>query len=153
MGWAADFVEEDGLRWFRTGDRGRIDPNGRLNVHGRIDDQIVTGGVNVTPAEVEEAIAALPGVRDVVVVGVPHPEWGEAVVAVLSSSAGGAPPTLDVVRATVTAALGAAAAPRRIVVVDEVPLRGIGKPDRAVATRLATPAPHTPTPGAGPVDG
>ena len=67
--------------WLHTGDRGRIDPGGALQVEGRIGDTIVTGGENVAAAEVEEALVAHPAVTDAAVVGRPDPEWGQAVVA------------------------------------------------------------------------
>lgn len=67
--------------WFATGDRGRILADGRLVVLGRRADLIVTGGENVSPAEVEAVIAALPGVEEVCVLGLPHPSWGQELVA------------------------------------------------------------------------
>jgi O-succinylbenzoic acid--CoA ligase len=72
-------LSDDG--WLHTGDRGRLDPDGRLWVDGRLKDVIVTGGENVAAAEVEEALVAHPLVDDAAVVGRPDPEWGEAVVA------------------------------------------------------------------------
>ncbi|WP_423462481.1 AMP-binding protein [Promicromonospora sp. MS192] len=84
---AAFRADPDGTRWFRTSDLGRLD-DGRLTVLGRADDVVVTGGVNVAPAAVEEAIAehlaaqGTPG--EVCVVGVPDAEWGQAVVAVIA---------------------------------------------------------------------
>jgi o-succinylbenzoate---CoA ligase len=67
--------------WLRTGDRGRLDEAGNLHVEGRLADTIVTGGENVSAAEVEEALAAHPAVAEAAVVGRPDPEWGEAVTA------------------------------------------------------------------------
>ena len=131
--WVQD---RDGRRWFRTSDHGTLDADGRLHVDGRLDDQIVTGGVNLVPGDVEDVLAGLPGVRGVVVVGVPDADWGQAVVAVVSGRDMDLP-TLAAVRAAVADRLGAPAAPRRLVVVDAVPLRGIGKPDRAAAQQLA----------------
>ena len=72
-------VAEDG--WLHTGDRGRLDEQGRLVVEGRVDDVIVTGGENVAAREVEEALLSHPDVADAAVVGRPDPEWGEAIVA------------------------------------------------------------------------
>src|SRR5699024_1939421 len=71
------FVEVDGTRWFRTGDRGEVDADGRLRVLGRVDDVIVTGAHKVEPREVEAALRALPQVHDAVVLGLPDPEWGQ----------------------------------------------------------------------------
>jgi acyl-CoA synthetase (AMP-forming)/AMP-acid ligase II len=69
--------------WLRTGDVGYLDQDGFCYLVGRDRDVIVSGGFNVLPAEVERAIAALPGVQEVVVFGVPHERWGEAVAAVV----------------------------------------------------------------------
>lgn len=131
---AAAFPVLDGRRWFRTGDAGEV-ADGRLVVHGRLDDVVVTGGVKVAPAAVEAALAEVPGVGQVCVVGVPDDEWGAAVVAVVVPD--GAPPALDEARAAVRRTLGPAAAPRRLLVVDALPERGPGKVDRAAVARLA----------------
>jgi 2-furoate---CoA ligase len=72
---------EDG--WYRTGDVGRIDEDGDLWVVGRVDDMIVSGGENIHPLEVEDVLAAHPGVREVAVVGAPDDRWGHRVVAVV----------------------------------------------------------------------
>ncbi len=154
---ATTFVERDGTRYLRTSDLGRID-DGRLTVLGRADDVVVTGGVNVAPAAVEAALATLPGVAEALVVGVPDDEWGQAVVALVVLDTGAAPssarassdarpsdatssdgrPSVDLatVRAHVASALGAPFAPRHLVVVDALPLRGPGKPDRRTARTL-----------------
>ena len=67
--------------WLHTGDRGRLDADGRLHVEGRLDETIVTGGENVAALEVEEALLAHPAVAEAAVAGRPDPEWGEAVTA------------------------------------------------------------------------
>ena len=67
--------------WLHTGDRGRLDGDGLLHVDGRIKELIVTGGENVAPAEVEEALLSHRAVADAAVLGLPDPEWGEAVTA------------------------------------------------------------------------
>jgi o-succinylbenzoate---CoA ligase len=67
--------------WLHTGDLGALDASGRLNLRGRLSEVIVTGGENVAPAEVEEALLAHPAVADAAVYGRPDPEWGEAVIA------------------------------------------------------------------------
>ncbi len=119
---------------FRTGDLGRW-RDGRLEVLGRADDVIVTGGEKVAPAAVESVLAGQPGVRAACVTGLPDAEWGEVVVAAVVWDA---PGSAEVLRAAVRAALGRAAVPRRLVAVAEIPLRGIGKPDRAAVARLVT---------------
>jgi acyl-CoA synthetase (AMP-forming)/AMP-acid ligase II len=67
--------------WLHTGDLGRLDERGRLHVEGRLKELIVTGGENVAPLEVEQALLAHPAVADAAVVGRPDPEWGEAITA------------------------------------------------------------------------
>jgi len=76
--------------WLHTGDSGRLDEHGLLHVEGRLKELIVTGGENVAPAEVEEALLTHPAVADAGVVGLPDPDWGEAVTAfvVLRAPAG-----------------------------------------------------------------
>ena len=115
---------------FRTNDLGTW-VDGRLQVLGRADDVIVTGGEKVAPAAVEHALLAQSGVREACVVGVPDPEWGARVVAAVVGD--GVDP--DALRAAVAPALGRAA-PRAVTVVDALPLRGIGKPDRAAVRAL-----------------
>src|SRR3546814_17635578 len=75
---AAEFREG----YFVSGDMGRVDQRGYVSIVGREKDLIIAGGFNVYPAEVEDAIGELPVVREVAVIGVPHPDLGEAVVAV-----------------------------------------------------------------------
>ncbi len=74
--------------WFKTGDVGRIDSDGYVTIVGRSKDLIISGGYNVYPAEIEDVINGLPGVAESAVVGVPHPDFGEAVVAVVVAKAG-----------------------------------------------------------------
>jgi 2-furoate---CoA ligase len=69
--------------WYHTGDVGKIDADGDLWVVGRVDDMIVSGGENIHPLEVEDVLAAHPGVREVAVVGAPDDRWGHRVVAVV----------------------------------------------------------------------
>ncbi len=77
----ADAITADG--WFRTGDAGYRDPDGYLYLYDRVKDMIVTGGENVYPAEVENALMAHPAVADAAVFGIPDEQWGEAVKAVV----------------------------------------------------------------------
>lgn len=116
---------------FVTDDLGTFS-GGTLTVLGRADDVIVTGGLKVPPAPVERALAGLPGIGEVLVVGVPDPEWGRLVVAVVT---GAVPP-----EGTVDAALAGLPRhyrPRRFVTVHALPLRGPGKPDRRATAVLA----------------
>jgi len=124
--------------WFRTGDHGRF-RDGRLEVLGRLDEMIITGGEKVPPAAVERVLLAQPGVRAACVVGLPDPEWGQLVAAAVVVDPA-VVPDLDRLPAAVRAALGRAAGPRRVRTLPEIPLLGIGKPDRAkVAELLAEP--------------
>lgn len=133
---AEAFVQVDGVRHLRTSDLGAwVDES--LVVLGRADDVLVSGGVKVPPARVEAVVASLPGVAEACVVGVPDPEWGQAVVAVVVARTGARPPTLPEVRAAVSEHLGATHAPRHLVVTDSLPVRGPGKIDRRAATLLA----------------
>ncbi len=77
---ADDFTDD---LWFRTGDVGRIDADGYVTIVGRSKDLVISGGYNVYPAEVEALINTLPGVAESAVIGVPHPDFGEGVVAVV----------------------------------------------------------------------
>ena len=119
-----DPVTPDG--WYRTGDLGRRDPEtSRLEVLGRADDLIVTGGVNVWPAPVEAVLATHPSVQEVAVVGEPDPEWGQRVVAVVVP--GERPPSLEELRELVRDRLPVAAAPKALRLVDSLPRTGLGK--------------------------
>jgi acyl-CoA synthetase (AMP-forming)/AMP-acid ligase II len=69
--------------WFATRDRGRLDADGYLFIEGRADDTIIRGGENIAPAEIEDVLLAHPGIAEAAVVGVPDPEWGQRLVAVL----------------------------------------------------------------------
>ncbi|TDQ58511.1 O-succinylbenzoic acid--CoA ligase [Actinomycetospora succinea] len=121
---------------FRTNDLGAWSADGRLEVLGRADDVIVTGGEKVAPATVERALLALSGVREACVVGVPDPEWGARVVAAVVGDGLDA----EALRAAVAPGLGRAA-PRAVTVLDALPLRGIGKPDRAAVRALLADGP------------
>lgn len=132
--------------WFRTQDTGTL-TDGLLTVHGRMDDVVITGGVNVAPQTVEAALRAHPDVADAVVTGRPDPEWGQRVVAGVVP-APGATPTLAVLRPWVAERLGAPAAPRELHLLDAVPALHTGKPDRRAVARLITmTGPATPEQG------
>ena len=74
--------------WFNTGDAGYLDDDGYLYIHDRVKDMIVSGGENIYPAEVENALFGHPAVADVAVIGVPDERWGEAVKAVVVKKPG-----------------------------------------------------------------
>lgn len=113
--------------WYRTGDIGSIAEDGTLSVHGRGDDLIITGGVKVWPAPVEDVLRRDPTVADVAVIGVPDPEWGQRVVALVVPVGGVTAPTLSSLRRRVRDELPAAAAPKEIRLVDVLPRTQLGK--------------------------
>jgi fatty-acyl-CoA synthase/long-chain acyl-CoA synthetase len=113
----------------RTGDMGRLDEEGYLFLVDRRGDMIITGGYNVYPSEVEDALRAHAAVQDVVVVGVPHPDWGQAVTAFVVASEGSGLTEADL-QDTCAARLASFKKPKEIVFVDELPTTAIGKVDR-----------------------
>jgi O-succinylbenzoic acid--CoA ligase len=113
--------------WLRTGDLGRLDPGPRLVVLGRRDDLIVSGGVNVHPAEVEAVLATHPAVAEVGVRGLPDPRWGQRVAAWVVPRDPAAPPTLAELRAYALERLAAAKAPRELLLVPSLPRGASGK--------------------------
>jgi o-succinylbenzoate---CoA ligase len=123
--------------WFRTDDAGSIAASGVLTVHGRLDEGISTGGLTVLPQVVEAVIAAHPAVAQCAVFGVPDLRLGQRVVAAVVPASASQPPSLEQLRAHVAASLDRSAAPRSLHLVDELPVRGIGKVDRrALAERF-----------------
>ncbi len=123
--------------WLPTGDIGELDADGRLVVHGRHGDLIITGGENVWPDPVERVLATVSGVADVAVAAHDDPEWGQRVVAFVVPDAEG-PPTLDALRSAVKDALAAHAAPRELVFVDSIPRTALGKVRRGALPRLSS---------------
>ena len=113
--------------WYPTGDLGDIGPDGLLTVHGRRGDLIITGGENVWPEPVEDALRTLPGVADVAVTARPDPEWGEIVVAVIVPTDPASPVPLEQVRAHVKSQLPAYCAPREIRFRSVLPRTALGK--------------------------
>jgi O-succinylbenzoic acid--CoA ligase len=120
--------------WYVTSDVGEI-TGGRLRVLGRVDDVINTGGRKVAAGPVAGALTGHPAVRDAVVMGRPHPEWGEEVVAVVVPSDPAAPPSLGELRAAVKETLPGYAAPRALEVRDRLPLLPNGKHDLVAIRR------------------
>jgi malonyl-CoA/methylmalonyl-CoA synthetase len=112
--------------WFKTGDVGRIDVDGYVTIVGRSKDLIISGGYNVYPAEIEGVINEIPGVAESAVVGVPHPDFGEAVVAVVVARPGCAPEPAALT-ATLRARIANFKVPKRVFVVAELPRNAMGK--------------------------
>jgi O-succinylbenzoic acid--CoA ligase len=128
--------------WFRTLDIGRFDPQGRLRVLGRADDVIVTGGLNVAPAEVEAILTGLPGVAAACVVGLPDPEWGERVTAVVTPADPHRPPDPGALRLAAQHLLTGAQVPKEIILFDALPLHSVGKPDRKAIQNMLVARRH-----------
>ncbi len=124
----AEAIDRNG--WFHTGDVGVIDPGGRVQVVDRLKDLVITGGVNVSPTEVESVLAHHPDVDDVCVVGIPDDEWGELVVAFVVARAGARPPSVDELRAFGREQLSGPKLPRAVQAVDAIPRTASGKPLR-----------------------
>jgi malonyl-CoA/methylmalonyl-CoA synthetase len=112
--------------WFKTGDVGRMDAQGYVTIVGRSKDLIISGGYNVYPAEIEGYINEMPGVAESAVVGVPHPDFGEVGVAVLTARPG-ASVDPDAVLAQLKATLANFKIPKKCVVVPELPRNTMGK--------------------------
>ncbi len=123
--------DRDRGSWFVTGDLGELDSDGALRVTGRADDIIVSGGENIDPAPIEEAIASIPGVEGALVLGVPSDEWGMEVACVFE----GALDAADV-EARLRERLSGALIPKRWLRVAQIPTTDLGKPDRGQAIRL-----------------
>ena len=112
--------------WFRTGDVGRVDADGYVTIVGRSKDLIISGGFNVYPAEIEGLINELPGVAESAVVGVPHPDFGEGVIAIVVHKPGAALDGAAIV-AELKGRIANFKVPKQVFVVDELPRNAMGK--------------------------
>jgi len=117
-------LREDGF--FVTGDLGQRDADGYVTIVGREKDLIISGGYNVYPKEVEQLLDDQPGVRETAVIGVPHRDFGEAVVAVLVPETG-ATPEISAIEAEVTRRLANYKRPKRMIVLEALPRNTMGK--------------------------
>jgi O-succinylbenzoic acid--CoA ligase len=124
--------------WFQTSDLGTLGRSGTLSVHGRADEMIITGGKNVAPAEVAAALETHPAVREAVVLGEPDPDWGHHVTAVVVPTAPATPPALNDLQAHVRKSLAPHAAPKVLILVQEIPLLPSGKPNLPALRALST---------------
>jgi O-succinylbenzoic acid--CoA ligase len=120
--------------WYRTGDLGRLDGDGDLWITGRRSERIISGGVNVDPHEVEAVLRGFPAVADACVVGLPDPEWGEVVAAVVVPVEGAF--DADAAGAWSRERLAPPKRPRRWLPVDALPLNANGKVDRGAVRAL-----------------
>lgn len=125
----AEELRPDG--WFITGDLAMIDADGYVTIVGRGKDLIITGGFNVYPKEVEAVIDDLPGVLESAVIGVPHEDFGEGVVAVVVAQPGA---SMDeaAIMAGVAGKLAKFKQPKRVIIVDELPRNTMGKVQKNV---------------------
>lgn len=119
----AEELRPDG--WFITGDLASVDADGYVTIVGRAKDLIISGGFNVYPKEVEEVIDDMEGVVESAVIGVPHPDFGEGVVAVVVPSDPGL--TEEAVMAGLAGRLAKFKQPKRVVLVDALPRNTMGK--------------------------
>ena len=118
--------------YFITGDMATMTEDGRVTIVGRAKDLIISGGFNVYPKEVEEQLDRMPGVRESCIIGVPHPDLGEAVTAVIVAEAGSEPGdapaiTVESVAAFLADRLARFKQPRQVVLVDALPRNAMGK--------------------------
>jgi acyl-CoA synthetase (AMP-forming)/AMP-acid ligase II len=120
----AETIRPDG--WLRTGDAGYRDADGFFFVHDRMKDMIVSGGENVYPAEVENAILGCPGVADAAVIGVPDEKWGEAVKAIVVAAPGAEPDPAAII-AWARQRIAGFKAPKSVDFIDVLPRNPSGK--------------------------
>ena len=136
---------ETDKRWFITSDRGQI-VDGRLQVLGRLDDVIISGGIKVEPGPIEALLALNPLVSECAVVGLPDPQWGQVVTAVVVPASMPGLGRVDQgaivaqIRVYLEQKLSGAQCPKQVLLADALPYKGIGKVDRrALAQSLARP--------------
>lgn len=134
-----DAVDVDG--WLHTGDLATRDADGAYRICGRKKDMFISGGENVFPGEVEAALADCPGVGEAVVVGVPDEKWGEVGRAFVICR-GGETVTAEQIVAHARGRLAGYKVPKSVVVLDDLPRLGSGKPDRRALAAGATGAPR-----------
>jgi malonyl-CoA/methylmalonyl-CoA synthetase len=113
--------------YFKSGDLATKDADGRITIVGRAKDLIITGGFNVYPKEIEGELNGLPGIAESAVVGVPHPDFGEGIVAVVTPLPGQTPQAESVILAELGKRLAKFKLPKRVFVADELPRNAMGK--------------------------
>ena len=139
------FHDEAGTRWFISGDTGLIDAGGRLKVMGRADDMIISGGLNIPPIRVDDALKNVPGVKDAWSVGLDDEKWGQVLSCLIvpEDMTSFPPPAQFVehwghtIREAVANQIGRPQAPHRIIFVPEIPQLASGKVNRLAARALA----------------
>ncbi len=122
---SAASITADG--YFKSGDLGSLDQDGYLYIVGRSNDLVISGGFNVYPKEVENAIDALPGVAESAVIGIPDPDLGEQVIAIVVPSRAAAPPNATALIALMRSQLSYYKVPKHIFISAELPRNSLGK--------------------------
>ncbi len=117
--------------WYRSGDLGYLDEDGYLYIADRAKDLIISGGENIYPAEVENAMSDVPGVASVAVIGVPDEQWGEVPWAIVTVSDAEAPMTTEAIRTVLDGRIARFKLPKNVLVVDELPRTASGKVKKA----------------------
>jgi malonyl-CoA/methylmalonyl-CoA synthetase len=117
--------------YFRTGDHGSLDADGYLTISGRGRDLVISGGLNVYPREVEILLDGLPGIAESAVIGAPHPDFGEAVLAIVVPGDGAAPTEAGII-AALKDRLAGFKVPKRVFIVPELPRNSMGKVEKTV---------------------
>ncbi|MFC6838444.1 acyl-CoA synthetase [Halomarina ordinaria] len=131
----AEVWDDDG--WFHTGDIAEVDEDGFYHIHGRLDDMIISGGENIYPSEVEEALYSHPDVTGAVVFGVPDSEWGEVVTAVVATT-DGKEISEEALRSFLESRLARFKHPKRVEFVEDLPTSGTGKIERQAVVERHT---------------
>jgi malonyl-CoA/methylmalonyl-CoA synthetase len=125
----AEDIDVDG--WFNTGDKGTIDEDGYVSIVGRSKDVVISGGLNVYPKEVEQFIDDLEGVSESAIIGVPHPDFGEAVVAIVVAATKSDQDADSIVAACKTS-LANFKVPKKVIFVDQLPRNTMSKVQKNV---------------------
>ena len=125
--------------YFKTGDMGRFDAKGYLSIVGRSKDLVISGGFNVYPKEIETCIDEIPGVLESAVIGVPHPDFGEAVTAIVVRRKDAQDLTEASIIATLKAQLANYKIPKRVVWVDDLPRNAMGKVQKNLLRQMLAP--------------
>ena len=127
--------------FFKTGDMGSVDADGYVTISGRSKDLVITGGLNVYPKEIEELIDAMPGVVESAVIGLPHPDFGEAVTAVVvrQKNAAGAALTESGIIGGIKDKLANFKVPKWVYLVDELPRNAMGKVQKNILRKTYSP--------------
>ena len=115
--------------YFKTGDIGMLDEAGRLTLSGRSKDLIIAGGYNIYPKEIEAVLDAVPGVSESAVIGIPHPDMGEGVVAILVADEA---PVEDAILQNAISTLAKFKRPRKILWINELPRNAMGKVQKQI---------------------